>query len=661
MAARRPEWRAGRPIAARGRARGGQSEAMAPGRPDLPGPEEEAEGGAAAIARGAYWEALARRSKGALPAFFLSRLAARLFAVAESSQGVLAARGLEGSPRLCRATRNISCPFGSLVFRQVLEVPTVLRKVMDKKRRKVAHKCRVFNRKGGARSDKTENMSVILASYKVAYTMAKNGKPFTDGPLIKELVLDIVEEINPEKLHVYKRVCLAPSTIERRIEDIGCNIVKQIADKARNFHQYSLALGESTEVCDTSQLLVFIRGVDEDFNVTQEFVSVRSMYDTVTGEDIFQELEKTLLEYKLEWSKLKCVTIDRGKNLSGVKKDLIEQITKAAEVGGFSKPMFLHCTIYQQELCGKYFDMSCVLKPVVSIVNYIRYNGLRHSHFREFLEETDSEFVIYESYTTGQLLSCEKVLSRFFELREVIKSFLEEENQPEPLLSNTDWLWKLALFADLAGHMNQLNLKFQDESNLVTDVFLYVGAFKAKLLLFERELQGQNLDHFPCTAKFREDSRAEFPASLAKGIIGDLQKQFHKQFSDLDGKKDEIEMFQNPFACDVYTLPAPYQLEIIDLQCSNRLKYMHREQNLVQFYRSLTPEQFPNLKQFARGYVSMFGTTQLCEQTLLNMKCIKAEDRDLSDANLKSMLMIGSSSFQPHFSEILQVKHQLHI
>lgn len=506
---------------------------------------------------------------------------------------------------------------------------------------------------------KTENESVTMASYKVAYALAKKGKPFTDGELIKDCLMEVVAELCPEKMNLFKQISLAPNTIARRIEDIGCNIVKQIAEKARNFHQYSIALDES-DACDASQLLVFIRGVDSDFNVTQELASVHSMHGTVTGEDIFKYVEKTLLEYHLEWNKLKCVTIDGGKNISGVKKCLVEQIAKAAEVGGFSKPMFLHCVIHQLALCGKHVDMSCVLKPVVSIVNYIKSHGPNHHHFHEFLKETDSEFADLSYYIAVRWLSYGKVLSQFFQLREEIKSFLEEKNRPEPLLSKTDWLWKLAFLVDLIGHMNQLCLKLQGETNLVTDVFLHVMAFRAKLMQFERELQSQNLDHFPYAAKFYEESQAEFPSSFAKDIIVDFQKQFHERFSDLDGKADEIKMFQNPFECDVDTLPSQYQLEIIDLQSDDRLKSKHKEGHLFQFYKSLRSEEFPNLKQLARGYVSIFGTKSFFEQTF-SKKYLKSKNRaNLSDVHLKSMLIIGSSSLQPQFSKILQLKHQLH-
>ena len=104
--------------------------------------------------------------------------------------------------------------------------------------------------------------------------------------------MEAVEELCPEKANLFKIISLAPNTVARRIEDIGSNVFHQIADKARNFQLYSLALDESTDVCDTSQLLVFIRGVDSEFNVTQELASVHSMHSTVTGEDIFKELQK---------------------------------------------------------------------------------------------------------------------------------------------------------------------------------------------------------------------------------------------------------------------------------------------------------------------------------------------------------------------------------
>jgi hypothetical protein len=65
------------------------------------------------------------------------------------------------------------------------------------------------------------------------------------------------------------------------------------------------------------------------------------------------------------------VNFDGGKNMSGIKIGLIGQITEACEDEGISKPMFLHCILHQQALCGKHVGMSSVLKPAMPIVNFI--------------------------------------------------------------------------------------------------------------------------------------------------------------------------------------------------------------------------------------------------------------------------------------------------
>ena len=144
--------------------------------------------------------------------------------------------------------------------------------------------------------------------------------------------MEVAEEVCPEKVNLFKMISLGSNTVARRIEDLGGDIIQQIKEKTKSFCWYSLALDESTDVCDTSQLLVFIRGVDSEFNVTQESASVHSMHSTTTGKGFFNEVRKTIAEYNLEWKQVQCVTIDGGKNMSGTKRGLVGQITTACEV-----------------------------------------------------------------------------------------------------------------------------------------------------------------------------------------------------------------------------------------------------------------------------------------------------------------------------------------
>ena len=119
-----------------------------------------------------------------------------------------------------------------------------------------------------------------------------------------------------------------------------------------NFTIFQVAMDESPEICSTSQLLVFIRGVDEDMNITQELASLHSMHGTVTGEDIFNELQKTSADYNLDWTNLSCLTVDGGKNMKGIKKGLVGQV----------KQMCNEKTFHNQYSCTVLFiSKLCVL------------------------------------------------------------------------------------------------------------------------------------------------------------------------------------------------------------------------------------------------------------------------------------------------------------
>ena len=123
-------------------------------------------------------------------------------------------------------------------------------------------------------------------------------------------------------------------------------------------------MDESTDFTSTSQLLIFIRDGNLDFEITEHLASVCSMHGTTTGENLFLEIEKTLQCYSLHWNKLQCVTVDGGKNMAGLKKGLVGRIMTKLEDLYLGKTLFLHCSIHQQALCLNYLDISCMMKPI---------------------------------------------------------------------------------------------------------------------------------------------------------------------------------------------------------------------------------------------------------------------------------------------------------
>jgi 3-dehydroquinate dehydratase len=103
---------------------------------------------------------------------------------------------------------------------------------------------------------------------------------------LNKCLLEVAEELCTENSKLFENVALGANTITRCVANIGENIVTLIAKNSSKFSHFSIAMDDSLGSCSTSQLRVFIIGVDEDLNITQELASLHIMYDTVTGEDI---------------------------------------------------------------------------------------------------------------------------------------------------------------------------------------------------------------------------------------------------------------------------------------------------------------------------------------------------------------------------------------
>ena len=58
-------------------------------------------------------------------------------------------------------------------------------------------------------------------------------------------------------------------------------------------------MDESTDMTDTAQLAIFLRGVDSNLHVTEEILDIKSMHGTTTGKDIFENVCQSVTDMKL--------------------------------------------------------------------------------------------------------------------------------------------------------------------------------------------------------------------------------------------------------------------------------------------------------------------------------------------------------------------------
>jgi hypothetical protein len=202
----------------------------------------------------------------------------------------------------------------------------------------------------------------------------------------------MTEELFPEKKRCVSDVSLSVRTDTKRIDDIGDFTLSCLKNKCQYFAKFSLALDESTDTCDTAQLLVFVRGIDAEFEITEELAELQSEKGTTNGEDIFQKLCETLRSLHLNWKELCYVTTDGAKSIVGSNSGVVTRVKTEKECSNFSPPMQLHCIIHQKASCSKVVNLESVMNIVVSTVNFIRKSVPNHRQFQQFLLEVEAEY-----------------------------------------------------------------------------------------------------------------------------------------------------------------------------------------------------------------------------------------------------------------------------
>lgn len=148
---------------------------------------------------------------------------------------------------------------------------------------------------------------------------------------------------------------------------------------------FNLALDKSTDVSDTAQLVVFIRGVMDNFEIIKEFLVVASMSLTTTCQNISNEMIR-LMEVSAEFFKIVWIhnwwgSINDWQN---------EWFTKRFLDALASHDVVNHCIINQVNLCVKGTGLLWSYEKSNMWIILI-HRGLNQHHFKALLEEIDTD------------------------------------------------------------------------------------------------------------------------------------------------------------------------------------------------------------------------------------------------------------------------------
>ncbi|XP_063989608.1 general transcription factor II-I repeat domain-containing protein 2-like [Diachasmimorpha longicaudata] len=454
----------------------------------------------------------------------------------------------------------------------------------------------------------SESTCYVKASYAVAAILGKKSKAFSEGEIVKECLESVAAIICPEKKKDFSKSSLSRETITRRVDDMGKHIEDKLKNRASEFIYYALALDESTDMTDTAQVAIFIRGVDPSYNKMEELAALFPLKDTTKSRDLLEAVQSTINRFSLQLNNLSGITTDGAPAMVGKHEGLVKLIEKeACNVGNMSMLNF-HCIIHQENLCAKSLKMDHVMKVVVKIVNFIKSKGLNHRQFQEFLKALESEYSDVIFYAEVRWLTRAKMLKRVFELRQEIESFYESKSKSISEFQDKEWVSDFAFLVDITSHLNELNTRLQGKDQLINDMYDLISAFQMKLELWEQQLRTKNFTHFP-TLSEQPDITSETAAEYAS-LTSDLKNEFESRFQDFKKYRLFFSAFATPFSTDVSSLPAHLQMECCEMQCDSQLKEKFNQVGLEEFYKDyFDKEKYPAFYKHALFMISLFGNT----------------------------------------------------
>ncbi|XP_033282194.1 general transcription factor II-I repeat domain-containing protein 2 isoform X3 [Orcinus orca] len=457
---------------------------------------------------------------------------------------------------------------------------------------------------------------------------------------LRKYLLGSSDIVCREQKRVFANVSPKENPAVQPIEDVAGNLWEKLREKIRSFVAYSIAIDEITDINNTTQLAIFIRGVDENFDVSEELLDTVPMTGTKSGNEIFLRVEKSLKKFNIDWSKLVSVASTGTPAMVDANDGLVTKLkSKVAMACKGSDLKSVCCIIHPESLCAQKLKMDHIMSVVVNAVNWICSRGLNHSEFTTLLYELDSQYGSLLYYTEIKWLSRGLVLKRFFDSLEEIDSFMSSRGKPLPQLSSQDWIKDLAFLVDMTMHLNTLNISLQGHSQIVTQMYDLIRAFLAKLCLWETHLARNNLAHFPT---LKSVSRNESDGLNYIPKIVELKTEFQKRLSDFKVYESELTLFSSPFSMKIESVQEALQMEVIDLQCNTVLKTKYDKVGIPEFYKYLW-SSYPKYKTHCAKILSMFGSTYICEQLFSIMKLSKTEYcSQLKDSQWDSVLHIAT-------------------
>lgn len=87
-------------------------------------------------------------------------------------------------------------------------------------------------------------------------------------------------------------------------------------------------MDESTDISGTARVAVFVRAINDNFEVIEELLGLELIHMTTKGIDLFETLKVCVQRYNIDWAKLDSVCTDGAPALTGKKSGCLALLEK---------------------------------------------------------------------------------------------------------------------------------------------------------------------------------------------------------------------------------------------------------------------------------------------------------------------------------------------
>ncbi|XP_015685817.1 protein ZBED8-like, partial [Protobothrops mucrosquamatus] len=503
-----------------------------------------------------------------------------------------------------------------------------------------------------------QNVAAVEASYLVALRIARAMKPHTIAEdLLLPAAKDIVRVmIGDEFVTKLSAISSSNDTVRRRTDDMSADILDQVIQEIKSapLPIFSIQLDESTDVANCSQLLVYVRYInDGDFK--DEFLFCKPLETTTTARDVFDIVGSFLKEHKISWEKVCGVCTNGAPAILGCRSGFQRLVLNEAP-----KVIRTHCMIHSQILATKTLpqELQEVMKSVISSVNFVKASSLNSQLFSQLCNELDAPNNALLFHTEVRWLSRGKVLKRVFELHDELKTFFNQKASPqfEALFSDKSELQKIAYLVDIFAILNELNLSLQGPNATCLDLSEKIRSFQMKLQLWQKKMDENKIYMLPTLSAFFEEHDIEPDKRIT--IIISVKEHLHMLADEISSYFPNLPdtpfaLARSPFTVKVENVPGTAQEEFIDLINSDAARTDFSTMPVTKFWIKCL-ESYPVLSETVLRLLLPFPTTYLCETGFSSLLVIKSKYR--SRVVVEDDLRCALAKTAPRISDLVRKK-----